>query len=70
MFLNILLPSLVPYNRKGMNSKLDCSVQFSSVTQSRPTLSNSMEYSTPGLPLHHQLPEFTQTHVHQFGDAN
>ena len=40
------------------------SVQFSSVTQSCPTLCNPMNRSTPGLPVHHQLPEFTQTHVH------
>ena len=46
-----------------------CQVQFSSVTQSCPTLCNPMNASTPGLPLHHQLPEFTQTHVHQVGDA-
>ena len=45
------------------------SVQFSSVTQSCPTLCNPMNCSTPGLPVHHQLPEFTQTHVHQVGDA-
>ena len=45
------------------------SVQLSSVTQSCPTLCNSMNCSTPGLPVHHQLPEFTQTHVHQDGDA-
>ena len=44
-------------------------VQFSSVAQSCPTLCNSMNHSTPGLPVHHQLPEFTQTHVHQVGDA-
>ena len=36
--------------------------QFSSVTQSCPTLCNSMNHSTPGLPVHHQFPEFTQTH--------
>ena len=42
---------------------------FSSVAQSCPTLCNSMNHSTPGLPVHHQLPEFTQTHVHLFGDA-
>uniref|UniRef100_A0A8C0A2Z3 Solute carrier family 25 member 36 n=1 Tax=Bos mutus grunniens TaxID=30521 RepID=A0A8C0A2Z3_BOSMU len=41
-----------------------CSVQFSSVAQSCPTLCNPMSRSTPGLPVHHQLPEFTQTHVH------
>ena len=38
--------------------------QFSSVTQSCPTLCNPMNRSMPGLPVHHQLPEFTQTHVH------
>ena len=40
------------------------SVQFSSVTQSCPTLCNHMDCSTPGLPVHHQLSESTQTHVH------
>ena len=44
-------------------------VQFSSVTQSCPTLCDPMNHSTPGLPVHHQLPEFTQTHVHRVGDA-
>ena len=43
------------------------SVQFSSVTQSCLTLCDPMNRSTPGLPVHHQLPEFTQTHVHQVG---
>ena len=46
-----------------------CSVQFSSITQSCPILCNPMDCSTPGLPVHHQLPEFTQTHVHWVGDA-
>ena len=45
------------------------SVQFSSVTQSCPTLCDPMNCSTPGLPVHHQLPEFTETHVHQVSDA-
>ena len=45
------------------------SVQFNSVAQSYPTLCNPMNCSTRGLPLHHQLPEFTQTHVHWVGDA-
>ena len=45
------------------------SVQFSSVAQSRPTLCNPMNHSTPGLPVHHQLLEFTQTHIHWVGDA-
>ena len=44
-------------------------VQFSSVAQSCPTLCDPMHCSTPGLPIHHQLPEFTQTHVHWVGDA-
>ena len=42
---------------------------FSSVTQLCPTLCNPMNPSTPGLPVHHQLPEFTQTHFHRVGDA-
>ena len=45
------------------------SVQFSSVTQLCPILCNPMNRSTPGLPVHHQFPEFTQTHVLQVGDA-
>ena len=45
------------------------SVQFSSVAQSCPTLYDPMNRSTPGLPVHHQLPEFTQTHVHRVSDA-
>ena len=40
------------------------SVQFSLVAQSCPTLCDPMNCSMPGLPVHHQLPEFTQTHVH------
>ena len=43
--------------------------QIRSVTQSCPTLCNPMNRSTPGLPVHHQLPEFTQTHVHRVSDA-
>ena len=43
--------------------------QFSSVAQLCPTLCNPMNCSTPGLPVHHQLLEFTQTHVHRVGDA-
>ena len=45
------------------------SVQFSSVAQSCPTLFNPMNHSSPGLTIHHQLPEFTQTQVHGVGDA-
>ena len=43
--------------------------QFSSVTQSCPTLCDPMNRSTPGLPVHHHLPEFTQTHVHRVSNA-
>ena len=43
--------------------------QFSSVAQSCMTFCDSMNYSLPGLPAHHQFPEFTQTHVHWVGDA-
>ena len=45
------------------------SVQFRSVAQSCPTLCEPMSHSMPGLAVHHQLPEFTQTHVHWVGDA-
>ena len=48
---------------------LNLSVQFSSVAQSCRTLCEPMNCSTPGLPVHHQLPEFTQTHVHWVGNA-
>ena len=44
-------------------------LQFSSVAQSCPTLCDPMNRSTPGLPVHHHLPEFTQTRVHQVRDA-
>ena len=46
-----------------MRNLLDLSVQFSSFTQSCPILCDRMNLSTPGLPVHHQLPEFTQIHV-------
>ena len=44
-------------------------IQFSSVAQSCPTLWDPMNCNMPGLPVHHQLPEFTQTHIHRVGDA-
>ena len=53
----------------GQPSTGGSSVQFSSVAQSCPTLCDPMNRSTPGLPVHHQLLEFTQTHVHRVGDA-
>ena len=47
----------------------NCSLQFSSVAQSCLILCNPMNWSTPGLPVHHQFPESTQTHVHWVSDA-
>ena len=49
--------------------KTSLTVQFSSVAQLCPTLCNPMDCSTPGLPIHHQLPELALTHVHRIGDA-
>ena len=46
-----------------------CPVQFSSVAQSCPSLCDPMNRSMPGLPVHHQLSEFTQTHIHRVSDA-
>ena len=50
-------------------NKNQSSVQFRSVTQSCLTLCDPMNRSTPGLPVHTKLPEFTQTHVHRVSDA-
>ena len=55
--------------RMKLEHFLTPSVQFSSVAQSCPTLCDPMNRSTPGLPVHHQLLEFTQTHVHWVSDA-
>ena len=60
---------VVMYGYESWTIKKFSSVQFSSVAQSCPTLCNPMNCSTPGLPVHHQLPEFTQTHVHWVSDA-
>ena len=66
----INLCSICPSHTQQTTSKqLTASVQFSSVAQSCPTLRDPMNRSTPGLPVHHQLPEFTQTHVHRVSDA-
>ena len=54
---------IIPWHHK-INS-----IQFSSVAQTCPTLCDPMNLSTPGLPVHHQLPELTQTHVNRVGDA-
>ena len=53
----------------GLDISALSSVQFSSFAQSCPTLCNPMKSRTPGLPVHHQLPESTQTHVHCVSDA-
>ena len=72
-FFFFLRKSLISYTRhhcqsvSGVISK--ALPQFSSVAQSCPTLCNAMNCSTPGFPLHHQLPESTQTRVHRVGDA-
>ena len=58
-----------PISMKEDNRLFFLTVQFSSVAQSCPTLCDPMNRSTPGLPVHHQLPEFTQTHVHRVSDA-
>ena len=56
--------------KKHMRKMIDSLIiQFSSVAQSCLTLCDPMSRSTPGLPVHNQLPEFTQTHVHKVGDA-
>ena len=60
--------NLVTYEGK-LYSSSNIIFQFSSVTQSCLTLCDPMNHSTPGLPVHQQLLEFTQTHVHRVGDA-
>ena len=52
-----------------LSTNCEISLQLSSVTQLCPTLCEPMNRSTPGFPAHHQLPEFSQTHVHQVSDA-
>ena len=59
--------SSFPYWRVDVNASW--TVQFSSVTKLNLTLCDPMDCSTPGFPVHHQLPEFTQTHVHLVSDA-
>ena len=56
-------------NKHMKRCSMSLIIQFSSVAQSCPTLCNPMNCSMPGLPVHHQLPEFTQTHVHWVRDA-
>ena len=59
----------MPKPQNNLQNATCTSVQFSSVAQSCPTLCYPMNRSTLGLPVHHQLPEFTETHVHQVSDA-
>ena len=68
---NLGLPNCqqILYHCTTREAQIHVSVQFSSVAQSCPTLCDPMNHSTPDLPVHHQLPEFTQTHVHRVGDA-
>ena len=54
---------------EGKDTPVSGSIQFSSVAQSCPTLRNPINCSTPGLPVHHQRREYTQTHVHWVSDA-
>ena len=74
LFFNILsrlVITFLPRSKRLFISWLQSpfAVIFSSVAQSCPTLCDTMNRSTPGLPVYHQLPEFTQTHVHQVSDA-
>ena len=66
------LPIMKRTSFGGVSSRRSCrssSDQIRSVAQSCPTLCDPMNHSTPGFPVHHQLPEFTQTHVHRVNDA-
>ena len=63
---NVLLLQIGPFYYESFKFS---SVQFSSVAQSCPALCDPMNHNTPGLPFHHHLVEFTQTHVHQVCDA-
>ena len=60
---------LKPFEKHKSHILIEYGPQFSSVSQSCPTLCDPMNRSTPGLPVHHQLPEFIQTHVHRVSDA-
>ena len=59
---------VVKINLNNECKMLRISISISSVAQSCPTLCDPMNHSTPGLPVHHQLPEFTQTQVHRVRD--
>ena len=61
--------TFIPLNFNKFSHPINVSIKFSSLIQSCPTLCDPMNRTTPGLPLHHQLPESTQTHVHWVSDA-
>ena len=63
------MPRKIQWMNKKSLTLNQSPVQFSSVTQSCPTLCDPMNRSMPGLPVHHQPPESTQTHVQQVSDA-
>ena len=65
----MLSKSLIQFSLYGWSCVPSLLFQFSSVTQLCPTLCNPIDCSKPGLPVHHQFPEFTQTHAHWVGDA-
>ena len=65
----MILIKIIFLNKKYENINKQQVLQFSSVALSCLILCNPVNCSTPGLPVHHQLPEFTQTHVHWVGDA-
>ena len=67
--LIVLWLRLLPSSAEHAGSILCMVLDPTCLAQSRPTLCNPMNCSTPGLPVHHQLPEFTQTHVHPVSDA-
>ena len=69
IFLSAILIPACASSNPAFHTKYSASDQIRSVAQSCPTLCDSMNHSTPGLPVHHQLPEFTQTHVHRVSDA-
>ena len=69
----IMASGQITSNRSGNNGNSDRlyfgGLQFSSITQLCPTLCDPMKRSTPGVPVHHQLPEFTQTRIQRVNDA-
>ena len=70
ILIHIVYQGIITHLKQSLSIFLQLySVPFSSVAQSCPTICDPMNHSTPGLPVHHQLLEFTQTHVHQVSDA-